>query len=158
ERLPTRQRVALRAAFGMEEAGPADRFLVALATVTLAAECASSNPLLCIVDDAQWVDRESIEALAFWGRRLGGERCALLFAERDSGARDSPLDGFSIMRLDGLGEADARELLASRADADLHPAVVERLVAETAGNPLALLELTQELPVEQLTGKAALPE
>jgi DNA-binding CsgD family transcriptional regulator len=159
EKLPELQHAALRSAFGLgSSVGPADRFMVGLATVTMAAESASFAPVLCVIDDAQWVDRESIDALVFWARRLRGERCAVVFAERYSRSAPSPLDGLPLVSLRGLPDQHAHELLATQSDLRLDPQVAERLVAETGGNPLALLEFAAELSGEQLAGVEPLPQ
>jgi DNA-binding CsgD family transcriptional regulator len=158
EVLPAPQRTALRLAFGMQEGRTPDRFLVSLASLGLLAERASRKPLLCLVDDAHCLDRESADALAFVARRLYADSIAIIFAVRDPAPRHGKLDGFPELRLAGLAEADARELLASAAGPQLHRLVAERIVAETGGNPLALIEIGQELASGQLTGDSPLPE
>ena len=158
DKLPEAQRVAMEAAFGLGPRASTDRFMIGLATVTLAAESASFRPLLCVIDDAQWVDRESIDALAFWGRRLHAERCALLFAERSILGVASPLDAFPVLELGGLAEAEAYALLATHAVSGLDRDVAGRLVAETSGNPLALIELAKSLTGDQLSGAVLLPD
>lgn len=102
-RLPAPQRDALSSALGLASGPPANRLLVGLGVISLAANAARARErLLCVIDDAQWVDRESIEALAFWGRRLHADGIALVFGERD-GASPSPLDGFPVLEVGGLG-------------------------------------------------------
>ncbi|MFD4393825.1 AAA family ATPase [Kitasatospora sp. NPDC058478] len=141
--LPGPQRRALEAAFGLaEERAPADRLLVGLATLGLLAELAAEQPLLCVVDDAQWLDDASLDALLLAARRLQAEGVALLLAARTGGAApELPTTGFPELRLTGLPEPDAARLLDHRAGPDLPAAVRERLLVEAAGNPLALTEL-----------------
>ncbi|MFD7592930.1 AAA family ATPase [Kitasatospora sp. NPDC059812] len=141
--LPGPQRRALEAAFGLaEERAPADRLLVGLATLGLLAELATEQPLLCVVDDAQWLDDASLDALLLAARRLQAEGVALLLAARTGGAApELPTTGFPELRLTGLPEPDAARLLDHRAGPDLPAAVRERLLVEAAGNPLALAEL-----------------
>jgi hypothetical protein len=162
ERLPPRQSDALGAAFGLGDSLPADLFLIGLATFTLLAEAAGAadQPLVCMVDDAHWLDRESLDVLAFVGHRLHVESVVLLFAARGEGqaAGPSPLDGFPQLRLDGLADVAARQLLAATVIAPVADGVAERLLAETGGNPLAIVELARELTPAQLTGDEALPE
>ncbi|MEU9407825.1 LuxR family transcriptional regulator [Streptomyces sp. NPDC048281] len=157
DRLPGPQRAALDAALGRVPGPPADRYLVGLATLTLLSEAAADQPLLFLLDDAQWLDRESAEALAFTARRLHADSLGLIIAVRE-GLGDSGLfDALSVHRVRGLSEADARALLSfgtRRVDA----AVADRIVAGTGGNPLALLELTEALAAEQLSGITPLPD
>jgi len=157
-RLPDPQREALDVAFGLR-AGPAPSpFLVGLAVLGLLAEAAERRPLLCVVDDAQWLDVGSGTALALVARRLMAERVALLFATRSVG---TGLAGFPRLQVGPLGRRDARGLLESVLVARLDEPVLERIVAETGGNPLALLELPRGLSPAQLAGgfglAAALP-
>ncbi len=137
--LPEPQAGALRAAFGLAEAPGVDRFLAGLATLTMLSEVAGDGPLLCLIDDAQWLDRASRDALLFAGRRLGAEGVLLLLAVRDD---DSVTDlrGLRVVGLSGLSEPAAMALLAEQA-ADLTPHLRERLIEEASGNPLALIEL-----------------
>jgi DNA-binding CsgD family transcriptional regulator len=137
--LPAPQAAALRAAFGLAEAPGVDRFLAGLATLTLLSEAAGDGPLLCVVDDAQWLDRASWDALLFAGRRLGAEGVLLLLAMRD-GDRVTDLRGLRVAALGGLSQSAAAALLAERA-ADLAPDLRDRLIEEANGNPLALIEL-----------------
>jgi len=158
-RLPGPQRAALKSAFGQSEGAPADRFLVGLATLTLLAGAASANgPLTCLVDDAQWLDRESLEVLSFVGRRLYAEGIVLLFGLRDPVDHPFPLDGLPKMHLVGLVDEAARELLRASAPGPLDSRTVSRIVAETEGNPLAIVELVGELSTEELTVGGLLPE
>ncbi|MEV7934931.1 AAA family ATPase [Kitasatospora sp. NPDC088264] len=141
--LPGPQRRALEAAFGLsEESAPVDRLLVGLATLGLLAELATEQPLLCVLDDAQWLDDASLDALLLAARRLQAEGVALLLAARTGGgAPELPTTGFPELRLTGLPEPDAARLLDHRAGPGLPAAVRERLLVEAAGNPLALTEL-----------------
>ncbi|MER6083495.1 LuxR family transcriptional regulator [Streptomyces sp. NPDC001833] len=155
--LPGPQRAALDAALGRVPGPPADRYLVGLATLTLLAEAAAEQPLLFLLDDAQWLDRESAEALAFTARRLHADSLGLIIAVRD-GLGDSGLfDALNVLPVTGLPEPEALALLsfgAGRVDTT----VADRIVAGTGGNPLALLELTDALAAEQLSGVAPLPD
>ena len=158
ERLPTPQRDALNSALGLAAGPPADRFLLGLGVLSLASNAVRAvKRLLCVIDDAQWIDRESLDALAFWGRRLHADGTALVFGERDESKPSTSLDGFPVLHLQGLADADARELLSSVARINLDPDVTERIIADTAGNPLALVELGLELTAGELIGAAAAP-
>ncbi|WP_440070023.1 AAA family ATPase [Streptosporangium sp. OZ121] len=157
--LPEPQQAALGVAFGLRAEPAPDRFLVGLATLNLLAEIAEEQPLLCLVDDAQWLDEVSAQVLAFVARRVAAERIALLFALRDAG--DGPVDvfaGLPEMRLDGLGGTDAEALLATAVRTPLDDEVRNRIVAEARGNPLALLELPRSAPPTQLAGGFELPD
>jgi DNA-binding CsgD family transcriptional regulator len=147
ERLPTPQREALEVVFGLS-AGPApDRFLVALGVLSLLSEVAEERPLLCVVDDAQWLDRASALTLAFVARRLLAERVVIVFAAREPG---DELEYVSGLEVRGLRNGDARELLGSAVRFILDERVRARIVAETRGNPLALLELPRGLTATEL--------
>src|SRR3954447_25386980 len=149
--LPAPQRAALSVALGLA-AGPApDRFLVALAALSLLSEVAAQRPLLCLVDDAQWLDNASAQVLGFVARRLRAEPVGLLFALRDP-APERELEGLPELLLDGLPDHDARALLATVIPGRLETRVRDRLVSETRGNPLALLELPHRLSATQLPG------
>ncbi|MFF7475045.1 AAA family ATPase [Streptomyces sp. NPDC008092] len=154
--LPEPQRRALGTAFGLESGPAPQRFLVGLAALGLLAEAAAGQAVVCVVDDAQWLDRESADALAFVARRIGSGRIALLFGIRDPDGDGGPVfAGLPELRLEGLPADVARDLISG---AHIDDRVAERLVAGTRGNPLALLELARELSAEQLTGAAALPD
>ena len=154
ERLPVPQREALRTAFGLS-AGPApDRFLVGLAVLGLLSEVAAERPLVCVVDDEQWLDRASVQALGFVARRLAAEPVGLVFAARVPGAE---LAGLPELAVEGLGEEDARALLDSALTGPLDARVRDLIVAETRGNPLALLELPRGLTPAELAGGFGLP-
>ena len=141
ERLPAPQRDALRSTFGLVAGPPADRFLVALAVLTLLAEVASAAPLVCVVDDVQWLDPESAMVLGFVARRLYAERVVLLFAVREPAGGVPALAELPELAIAGLDDDAAMELLASLAPGRLSPAVGARIVAGTGGNPLALVEV-----------------
>ena len=158
ERLPDPQRDALRSTFGLVDGPPADRFLVALAVLTLLAEVASAVPLVCVIDDVQWLDPESVVVLGFVARRLYAERVVLLFAVREPAGELPALAGVPELVVGGLAEGAALKLLASLAPGRLSPAVGARIVAETGGNPLALVEVARELSPGQLAGAEVLPE
>ena len=154
ERLPHPQRDALAVAFG-HSAGPAPNpFLVGLAALGLLSEAAEERPLLCVVDDAQWLDRASARALGFVARRLLAEQIALVFGARQLG---DALAGFPELHVAPLGHRDAHALLESALPARLDAQVLERIVVETHGNPLALLELPRGLTPTQLAGGFGLP-
>ena len=150
-RLPGPQRDAVGTAFGLRDGDAPDRFLVGLAALSLLAAVAEERPLVCIVDDAQWLDAASAQALAFVGRRLGVESVGLVFAVRDpSGARH--LDRLPELALGGLDDQAAHELLATVVTGPLDERVGERIVADTHGNPLALLELPRGWTPAELAG------
>jgi DNA-binding CsgD family transcriptional regulator len=154
-RLPGPQRDALRIAFGLE-AGPApDRFLAGLAVLSLLSEVAGDRPLVCVVDDAQWLDRASAQVLAFAARRLPAEAVLVIFATREP---DADLHGLPELMVAGLGHADARKLLGSVVRWPLDERVADRIVAETRGNPLALLEVPRGRSPAELAGGFGLPE
>jgi len=154
ERLPDPQRDALDVAFGLNAGAASSPFLVGLAVLGLLSDAAEEQPLLCLVDDAQWLDVASAQALAFVARRLLAERVALAFATRAVGG---VLARFPELRLEPLGRRDARALLKSVLPARLDESVLERVVAETGGNPLALIELPRGLSPAQLAGGFGLP-
>jgi DNA-binding CsgD family transcriptional regulator len=154
ERLPDPQREALAVAFGLSAADPPNPYLVGLAVLGLLTEAAEQQPVLCLVDDAQWLDRASEQALAFVARRLVAERIALVFATREVG---EPLARLPELHLGSLGYRDARTLLEAVLPGPVDDQVIERLIAEAHGNPLALLELPRGLTPTQLAGGFGLP-
>ena len=156
--LPAPQREALSSALGLADVAVPDRFMVGLAILTLLAGVASERPLLVVIDDAQWLDQVSAEVLAFVARRVYADSIAFLFAVREPGERRMPLEGMTEVRVSGLPDGAARDLLASVAEGPLDNAVGARIVAETRGNPLALIELSAELTEGQLTGSSVIPE
>ena len=154
ESLPVPQREALRTAFGLAEGPPPDRFLVGLAMLSLLSEMAAERPLVCVIDDEQWLDHASAQALGFVARRLAADPVGFIFAARVPGKE---LAGLPELTVAGLGQADARVLLASALAGPLDPRVRDLIVAETGGNPLALLELPRGLTPAQLAGGFGLP-
>ncbi|MFE7524119.1 AAA family ATPase [Kitasatospora sp. NPDC057542] len=151
DRLPAVQQDALRVAFGLSAGKAPEMLLVGIAVLGLFAEAAARSPLVCLVDDAQWLDLMSQRILAFVGRRLDAESVALVFAERTTGGR--PEEGFAglpELALRGLADADARTLLDSALPGPVDARVRDRIVAETGGNPLALLELPRGLSPAEL--------
>jgi DNA-binding NarL/FixJ family response regulator len=155
--LPAVQASALRVAFGQEAGGAGDRFLVFLATLGLLSAAADEAPVLCLVDDAHWLDDASAAALQFAARRLGRERIAMLFAARDGDIRQFDRAGLDDVAVRGLDDQAARALLAARVAGDVAPAVSSRLIRLTGGNPLALVELPAALSPGQLAGTEPLP-
>ena len=147
------QRTALRVAFGLEVGPPPDRFLVGLGVLTLLARAAADQPLICIIDDAQWLDLESSHSLTFVARRLYADRIGLIFAVRTPSARAEEFEQLRTLSLRGLPEAAARQLLDSVVEGVLQDHVAERLISETEGNPLALLELTSEFTAGELASR-----
>ncbi|WP_181313188.1 ATP-binding protein [Nocardioides campestrisoli] len=159
EALPQPQQAALGVAFGVRSGSAPDRFLVGLATLNLLAEAAEASPLLCLVDDAQWLDEASAQVMAFVARRVSAERLALLVALRDTRAGDDhAFAGLPELRLEGLGAADAQTLLDTAVAAPLDHAVRDRIAAEARGNPLALLELPRSARPARLAGGFELPD
>ena len=155
ERLPAPQRAALRTAFGLGPESVPDRFLVGLATLSLLADAAEEQPLLCLVDDLQWLDHASAQVLGFVARRLAAESIGLVFAARVPG---DELAGLPELVVEGLQEADARALLDAVVTGPLDPRIRDRIVAETHGNPLALLDLPWGVGPAELAGGFALPD
>ena len=149
EGLPGPQRDALEVAFGLREGAVPDRFMVALAVLTLLSETADDQPLLCVIDDAQWLDRASAQALAFAARRLLAEPVGLVFSMREPSEQ---FRGLAELEVRGLSDQDARTLLRSVVRFRLDETVQDRILAETNGNPLALLELPRGLDPAQLAG------
>ncbi len=159
ERLPEAQSAALRAAIGID-GGTAERFLVSVAVLGVLAELAEERPLLAIVDDAQWLDRASAEALVFAARRLQADDAALLFAVRD-GEQSFPGAGLREVVLRGVDAAASGAVIDERGDRELSPELRRRVISEAAGNPLALIELPRALtepdPTAPQTGLSRLP-
>lgn len=147
--LPVPQRDALGTAFGTRAGGTPDRFLVGLAVLNLLCEVAEELPLICVVDDAQWLDRASAQALEFVARRLGAESMGMVFAVRETDTAPR-LAGLPELVVRGLRTSDAAELLASAVPWPLDPRVRDRVLAESHGNPLALTELPRELTATEL--------
>ena len=155
DRLPAPQAEAIAVALGGLAGRAPDRFLVSLGALGLLSDLAGERPLLCLVDDAQWIDQESLQALAFVARRAEADSFALVFSTRI--ALDE-LAGIPRVVVQGLTEPDARDLLASVVPGRLDPRVRDRIIAETHGNPLALLELPHGLSPDQLAGGFGLPD
>lgn len=150
-RLPARQAEALLGALGIADHRSEDRFLVAVAALSLLSEAAEDRPVLCVVEDAHWLDHPSVEAMAFAARRLDAEGVVVLAA-----TREEPWPGLPSLRLRGFTREDALALLRERAGG-VAPQVGDRLVEETGGSPLALVELAASLSPQQLAGDEALP-
>jgi DNA-binding NarL/FixJ family response regulator len=152
--LPAPQRAALHTAFGLADGPPPDGFLVGLAVLGLLSEVAAERPLVCVVDDQQWLDRASAQALGFAARRLAADPVGVVFAARDPG---HDLAGLPELLVEGLAEGHARTLLQSVLSGPLDERVLEQIIADTHGNPLALLELPRGLTGAQLAGGFGLP-
>jgi DNA-binding CsgD family transcriptional regulator len=157
ERLPEPQRDALGTAFGLRVGGAPDRFVVGLAVLSLLSDVAEDRPLICLVDDAHWLDQASVQSLAFAARRLMAESVAMVFAVRESADWQS-IEGAAELTVNGLVDTDARALLELAVTGPLDERVRERIVAETRGNPLALLEMPRGLTPEELAGGFAMPD
>ena len=152
EKLPEPQGGALRGALGLEVREGHDRFLISLAVLSLLAEAAEDGPLLCLIDDAHWLDLASSDALVFVGRRLEAEGIAMLFAVREHEGYGFEAGGLPELALGGLDPQAAAAVIGRRANVALSPEARQRLVAATGGNPLALLELPEVLSEAQLAG------
>src|ERR1700722_18015840 len=155
-RLPAPQRDALNTAFGMSVGPPPDRFMVGLAVLSLLADAAEEEPLVCIIDDAQWLDRVSVQTLAFVARRLLAERVGLVFALRESGG-EHLLEGLPELVIEGLATDDAGRLLDAAIPGPLDARVRDRILGEAGGNPLALVELARGLKPGAFAGGFGLP-
>jgi DNA-binding CsgD family transcriptional regulator len=158
DRLPAPQARALRGAFGEQEGSAVDRFVVFVATLSLLSEAAAVRPIIAVVDDAQWLDGASAEALLFAARRLLADQVALVFGAREGDVRTFHGDGLPELILGGLDAASAGALLTERVGAPVSAEVCAALVAQTGGSPLALMELPSVLSIDQLNGKARLPD
>ena len=154
DRIPVPQRDALRTAFGLAAGPPPDRFLVGLGALSLLSEVARERPLIGLIDDEQWLDQASAQALGFAARRMAADPVGLVFAARDPGAE---LAGLPELEVEGLPDEDARMLLDSVLPGPLDARVRDLIIAETRGNPLALLELPRGLTGGQLAGGFGLP-
>ncbi|WP_207936424.1 helix-turn-helix transcriptional regulator [Actinomadura sp. KC216] len=153
--LPGQQAAALRSAFGLASGQVSDRFLIGAATLTLLSELAADRPVLCLVDDAQWLDPASLDALLFAARRLGADPIAMIFTVRDA-AVPFPDHGLDVVRLEGLDRATAQDLVDAHAPGLTVP-VRERLLDEAGGNPLALIELASALQSQEARHAGPLP-
>ena len=147
ENLPPPQRDALRVVFGVTSGVPPDRFRVGLGVLGLLSGAAEERPLVCVVDDAQWLDQASALTLAFVARRLQADSVGIVFAAREPGEELQRVPGLEVR---GLSDGDARAVLATAVRFALDEEVRERIIRETAGNPLALLELPRGLSVSEL--------
>ena len=152
--IPAPQAAALRTTFGLDSGPVPDRFLVGLAVLSLLAEAAAERPLLCVVDDEQWLDRASAQVIGFVARRLGAESVGLVFGTR---TLSDELAGLPQLKVVGLAKADAYALLESVLTGKVDPRVVDQIVAEAHGSPLALVELPRDLTAAQLAGGFGLP-
>jgi DNA-binding CsgD family transcriptional regulator len=157
DRLPAPQARALRTAFGQRDELTVQPFLVALATLSMLTEAAEDAPVLCVIDDAQWLDQATADAVLVASRRLGADRVAVVFAARDGEGRTFAPDDVPSVALAPLTSEAARTLLTEVAGATLSDDVADRLMTQAAGNPLALVELPTTLSGEQLTGSAPMP-
>jgi DNA-binding CsgD family transcriptional regulator len=155
--LPEPQRDALSTAFGLSAGPPPDRFLVGLAVLSLLADAAEEQPLLCIVDDAHWLDRVSAQTLGFVARRLLAERVGLVFGLRESGG-EQVFAGLPELVIEGLGADDARVLLDAAIQAPMDERVKARILSEAGGNPLALIELPRGFTPADIAGGFGLPD
>src|SRR4051794_40397461 len=157
DELPGPQQDALRGAFGLQEGATPDHFFVALAALSLLAETAEAHPLVCLIDDVQWLDRASTQALSFVARRLLAERIAMVFAVREPSPAVE-LAGLPELPVRGIADDDARALLAAALPGVLDERIRDQIVAETRGNPLALIELPRGLTPADLAGGFGLPD
>ena len=155
ERLPRPQGDALATAFGLAGGGAPQRFLVGLATLSLLSDAAEERPLLCVIDDAHWLDRASAQTLAFVARRLDAESVALVIAVRETD--DHEFNGLPSLLVEGLSSSDARELLSATITGSLDEQVRDRIIAEAEGNPLALVEWPHNISPSALAGGFAFP-
>src|SRR5215813_590079 len=153
DELPVPQRQALQVAFGMEARPPPERFLVGLACLTLLSRAATDQPVLCTVDDAHWIDTESALALGFLARRLYADRVCMILAVDDTGVPPA-FQRLPAIDVCGLPDDAARQLLRSVTGTPLEPAVADRVVADTEGNPLALVEVGSHFTAAELAGRA----
>jgi DNA-binding CsgD family transcriptional regulator len=158
DRLPEPQRWALSICFGLVSGPPADPFLVGLSVLTLLADAAATRPVLCVIDDGQWLDKESAELLGFVARRLRDDRVAMLVAVGEAVDGDPSMIGLPELTVGGLTEVEADRLLQAVSGEPLDTDVGAHIAAETGGNPLALLEVAHELTPAQLAGRSPLPE
>ncbi len=156
-RLPGPQRAALEVAFGLSGGGPPDRFLIGAATLSLLSAASDREPLLCVIDDAQWLDQASVQTLTFVGRRLFADRIGVVFSLREP-VTGPEWRGFPELPIGGLADEYAGALLDSVVPGRLDGHVRDRIVAETRGNPLALMELPRGLTAAQLAGGFERPD
>jgi hypothetical protein len=157
DRLPAPQARALQVALGQLESPFIEPFLVGVATLSLLTEAAEESPVLCVIDDAHWLDTASADALLFAARRLDADRVAMVFAARDTEASAFSAEGIETLTVAGLGPDAMRALLTERVGTGIPEEVAQRMLAETGGNPLALVELPANLTAAQLNGTTPLP-
>jgi hypothetical protein len=158
QRLPRPQRDVLEASLGIAEGDTAVPFLIGVAVLSLLSDIAEEKPILCVIDDAHWLDGVSAMVIAFVARRLDAARIAIVLSALQPADRSPPFDRISELELDGLTLQDAREMLSSVVSGTLNAGVGDHLIAETRGNPMALLEMSAELTTAQLSGRDRLPE
>ncbi len=157
DRLAGPHRNALEVTFGLAEGPPPSRLLVSLAALALLSDVAAEHPVVCLIDDAQWVDQESLAVLGFIARRLYADPIGMVFSAREHAGDLTSLDGLTTRRIAALDPASAHTILAEAVPGPLDPRVSARVIDETGGNPLAMLELVGELSAEQLAGRFPLP-
>jgi predicted ATPase len=157
DRLPAPQMSALRAAFGLATTAQDNRFLVSVGVLAMLDELATESPVLCLIDDAQWLDDASASALEFVARRVDADRIALLFAAREGDVRRFSAPGLPELRVDGLDAEAGGQLLAERVGVPIPPEVLSRLMEATGGNALALVELPALITPGQFAGREPLP-
>lgn len=157
DRLARPHRTALEVTFGLAEGPPPDRFLVSLAALALLSDVAAEHPMICLIDDAQWLDQESLAVLGFVARRLYADAVGMVFSAREHAGDLTPLGGLTTRRIAALDPASAHRILDEAVPGALDPRVSARMIDETGGNPLAMLELLGELSAEQLAGRFPLP-
>ncbi|MDO3635122.1 helix-turn-helix transcriptional regulator [Mycolicibacterium arseniciresistens] len=157
DRLTGPHRNALEVTFGLTGGPPPSRFLVSLAALALLSDVAAEHPVVCLIDDAQWLDQESLNVLGFIARRLYADPIAMVFSAREHAGDLTPLDGMPTRRIEALDPASSHAILDEAVSGPLDPRVSARVIDETGGNPLAMLELLGELTAEQLAGRFPLP-
>jgi DNA-binding CsgD family transcriptional regulator len=157
DRIPDVQAEALRSALGIAAGVVENRFVIGLAVLSLLAEVAVDGPILCVLDDAQWLDRPSMDAMTFVARRLDAEGIVMLFAVRDGVLRSFPGADLPARTVGGLNAIAAEQLLADRFDGGLAPETRHAIIESAQGNPLALIEIPAALTPAQLSGREALP-
>ena len=158
DRIPVAHADALRVAFGLKEAPPRDRFFVGMAALALLSDAAMRTPVLCLIDDAHHLDAASLDALGFTARRLVADRVAILFAVRERDGPIAALQGLSHAKVPCLDDAAGLELVASLAGPEADDSVARRIVTDTGGHPLAIIEAVRGLSHDQLQGLTPLPE
>jgi DNA-binding CsgD family transcriptional regulator len=158
DRIPDVQAAALRSALAIAPGEAKNRFVVAMAVLSLLAEIAADEPVLCLIDDAHWLDQPSADTLAFVARRLAGEGMVMLFATREGDGRSFPSSGLDELEVRGLDFGEAERLLVQRFGSTLAPEIRHSILESAQGNPLALVEIPEELTPTQLAGREPLPQ